>query len=204
MDQHQNPDKVASRPIQGEPSAPAASSPLAEPGLRVPVPRRIDLRLPWWQYPTTVVLFVVILVLLLLGFGVVISMANRSATPTTMAYKATIFPSGQIWETKEAKPPEKSPWQPYVGRWALKDDKGEVWGYFNLKDDKTATKDRVPDATGTWEIVGNECQITWSDGWKDILRPQPDGVTRLAFRPGTSWRDEPGNIQHATREPLKK
>jgi hypothetical protein len=202
MDQHQNPDKVASRPIQGEPSA-AASSPMAEPGMRVPVQQPINLRLPWWQYPTTVVLFVFILVILV-SAGVTamlvgISMANRS-TPTSS--KAAATPSS--WASK-SKPimPEKSPWQPYVGRWTLKDDKGEVWGYFNLRDDKTATKDRVPDATGTWEIVGNECRITWSDGWKDILRPQPDGVTRLAFPPGTSWWDEPSSIQHATKEPLK-
>jgi hypothetical protein len=204
MAQHPDkPEHVSGRPVQGEPSASAASSPIAEPGLRVPVQKRIDLRLPWWQYPITLMLFVAILVLLVsagLAEMFSITMAKGSGNSTVTAWKgAQLTTKPDVTETIKT---EKTPWQ--VGRWTLKDDKGEVWGRFNLRDDKTATKDRVPDATGTWEIVGNECRITWSDGWKYILRPQPVGVTSLTFRPGTSWcGDEPSSIQHATKEPLK-
>jgi hypothetical protein len=108
MAQHPDkPEHISGRPVQGEP-APATPSPMGEPGLRFPVQKPVDLRLPWWQYPITAVLFAVILVpLLVLGFGIVISMANWSATPTSMAYKATIFPTGQVWETKESKPLKK-------------------------------------------------------------------------------------------------
>jgi hypothetical protein len=190
MDQHQNPDKVASGPIQGEPP-PAAPFPNA--GLDSALGQPLDLRTPWWQYPITVVVLVIIVVVLFVALLLVISMASQ---PT----------SSGAWTTSKAKEPFKkdaSLWQPYVGRWTLKDDKGEVSGYFNLSADKTATKDNVPDARGTWDVFANECRITWSDGSKDILRPQPDGVLKLSIPPGKWFFDEPDNIQHATREPLK-
>jgi hypothetical protein len=54
---------------------------------------------------------------------------------------------------------------------------------------------------GKWEIVGNEARITWNTGWKDILRPQQDGVLNLAFGPGASWSDPPNNTTWRKAKP---
>jgi hypothetical protein len=59
---------------------------------------------------------------------------------------------------------------------------------------------RSDGARGTWEIVGNEARMTWADGWKDILRLQPDGsALKTAFAPGTDWTGEPHNRQPANK-----
>lgn len=88
----------------------------------------------------------------------------------------------------------------FAGRWKIVNDKGAVGSYFTLDDSFTAKKSNVPDATGKWEVVGSEARITWSDGWKDILRPEKDRIAKIAFGPGTSWDDKPADSQFAIKE----
>lgn len=91
----------------------------------------------------------------------------------------------------------------FVGRWTIANDKGVVSQYINLRPNMTATKDHAPTATATWEVVGDECRITWSDGWKQILRPEKDAVLEITFAPGTSWNDKPAHSSHGTKGQLK-
>lgn len=83
----------------------------------------------------------------------------------------------------------------FVGRWRIVDDKGVTACYFTLTGDFAAKKSHAPDVTAKWEVVGTEARITWSDGWKDILRPEKGRVLKIAFGPGAirvrqNWIDD--------------
>ena len=93
-----------------------------------------------------------------------------------------------------------SPIDPFVGEWRMIPEKGEPAFLLTLDRSMRATKSHVPDAVGTWEVVGNEARVTWSDQWKDRLRVQNGEMFKLAFRPATNWNDAPSNTQRATRE----
>lgn len=92
---------------------------------------------------------------------------------------------------------------PFAGSWQIVDAKGKTVSTLTLTGSHTAKKSHVPNATGKWEVVSSEARITWSDGWRDILRPQSDGVQKIAFRPGTSWKDKPTNTERAVRESIE-
>ena len=87
-----------------------------------------------------------------------------------------------------------------MGRWKIVNDKGEVGCYFTLDQSLTAKKSHVPDATAKWELVGKDVRITWSDGWKDVLRPAKGRIAKIAFGPGTSWDDKPADTGWAIKE----
>jgi hypothetical protein len=121
----------------------------------------------------------------------------------------TVFVVGPVVASKpeaQEKPTDKGTMirgaRDFVGRWRIVDDKGVTSCYFTLSA-SAAKKSHAPKVTAKWELVGKEARITWSDGWKDILRPQKDGVLKIAFGPGTSWDDKPANTQHAIKEPQK-
>jgi hypothetical protein len=88
----------------------------------------------------------------------------------------------------------------FVGRWRIGDEKGQTASFFTLTKSFDAKKSYAPTVTAKWEIVGNEARITWSDGWRDILRPQKGSVLKIAFQPGTSWDEKPANTQRAVKE----
>ena len=52
-----------------------------------------------------------------------------------------------------------------------------------------------PGATGKWEALRDDClggmeaRVTWSDGWKDILRLENGAFYKIALHPGNSWID---------------
>jgi sulfatase modifying factor 1 len=89
----------------------------------------------------------------------------------------------------------------FAGRWRIVANNGATACFFTLDQSFSARKSHVPTATAKWEIVGDEARITWSDGWRDILRPQEGGrVLKIAFGPGTSWNAPPANVQTAIKE----
>ena len=88
----------------------------------------------------------------------------------------------------------------FLGRWRIMDENFQTVCFFTIDKSFTAKKTHVPNATAKWEIVGDDARITWSDGWKDILRPEKGGMLKIAFGPGTSWDDKPANTQRAIRE----
>jgi len=82
----------------------------------------------------------------------------------------------------------------FSGRWRVGHGRGMPGTFvMTLNANRSATKNNMPDASGTWEPVDGEAHIAWSDGWKDILRCTPDGVLKLAFGPGVTFAATPTN-----------
>jgi hypothetical protein len=96
-------------------------------------------------------------------------------------------------------------WQPparFVGRWQINgdDSTGEAPFFITLRPSFEAYKSNVPLATGRWEIVGEDARITWSDGWRNLLRPQEgNNADVVGFSPGTSWENPPANTLRAVK-----
>jgi hypothetical protein len=68
-----------------------------------------------------------------------------------------------------------------------------------LNADFTARKSHVPEATGKWQLVNGEARVVWSDGWRDVIRPEGDRFRKIAFRPGTDFDSDPDNTDAAER-----
>lgn len=68
-----------------------------------------------------------------------------------------------------------------------------------LNADFTARKSHAPGATGRWQFVDGEARVVWSDGWRDIIRPEGDRFRKIAFRPGTDFDTDPDNTDTAER-----
>jgi len=87
----------------------------------------------------------------------------------------------------------------YVGQWAVGESPERSGAVFTLNADFTAKKSNVPDAAGKWEYVKGAARIVWSDGWRDIIQPEGTGFRKSAFRPGTTFDDEPTSTEGAFR-----
>jgi len=87
----------------------------------------------------------------------------------------------------------------FVGRWRIEATEGVF--FMTLGSSFDAKKTNDPNSIGKWEIVGKEARVTWSEGWRNILRPQKD--ISIAFKPGTSWDDPPTSTVPAFKEPQK-
>jgi len=72
-----------------------------------------------------------------------------------------------------------------------------------LNEDLTAKKSHVPSATGKWEYVSGEARVTWSDGWRDILRREGKKYRKIAFRPGTNFDSPPSNSESAEKKAVE-
>jgi hypothetical protein len=69
-----------------------------------------------------------------------------------------------------------------------------------LNEDFSARKSHVPNARGKWEFVNGEARVTWSDGWRDILRRDGKRYRKLAFKPGTTFASPPSNTASAVKK----
>lgn len=89
----------------------------------------------------------------------------------------------------------------FVGSWNIGDPDPPGGGPFvlTLREDFTARKSHVPLATGKWEIVEEEVRVVWSDGWRDILRPEGKAFRKIAFAPGSDFDARPDNTASATK-----
>lgn len=89
----------------------------------------------------------------------------------------------------------------FLGRWKVGDGMGGTF-YITLKRDGQAMK-TYGRTYGTWVVVGEEARITWNDGWKDVIRRAGNHYEKVAYRPGTTFSDEPDNIADArSMEPI--
>ena len=91
----------------------------------------------------------------------------------------------------------------FLGKWKVGDGAGNTF-YITLESDGTASKTTGANH-GHWVIVGNEARISWDDGWHDALRKNGAKYEKVAYRPGTSFTDEPDNVtkaEHTEAEPL--
>jgi len=69
-----------------------------------------------------------------------------------------------------------------------------------LNENFSAKKSHVPSATGQWEFVDGEARVTWSDGWRDIIRSEGKKYRKIAFRPGTDFDSAPENTASAIKK----
>ncbi len=93
-------------------------------------------------------------------------------------------------------------WRVFVGQWGIgaPDPPGGPPFVMTLNEDFSARKSHVPGATGKWEYAGGEARVTWSDGWRDILRREGKKYRKIAFRPGTTFDSPPDNTAFAVKK----
>ena len=92
--------------------------------------------------------------------------------------------------------------QQYVGDWDIgrNPSTGKVAFVMSLKADGTARKSHVPSSTGRWEVVNGEARVIWSEGWRDIIRPEGKGYRKFAFGPGKDFDSPPSNTDTAQKQ----
>jgi len=88
-----------------------------------------------------------------------------------------------------------------VGSWNIgePDPPGGRPFVMTLNADRTARKSHVPGATGKWETVDGEARVTWSDGWRDIIRREGVDFSKIAFAPGDDFDGKPDNTAVAIK-----
>lgn len=90
----------------------------------------------------------------------------------------------------------------FVGRWEVGLGVGKETFFITLDRDGKATKTHGS-PNGKWVVKGDEAQITWEDGWHDVIRRAGNHWEKAAYAPGKSFSDAPDNITSATNtEPL--
>jgi len=92
----------------------------------------------------------------------------------------------------------------FVGRWEVGVGVGNGKFFITLKPDGQARKG-MGSGHGTWIVVNGEAQISWDDGWHDIIRKVGEKHEKLAFEPGRSLDAEPSNVTDArntTAQPI--
>lgn len=92
--------------------------------------------------------------------------------------------------------------QQYVGDWDIgrNPSTGKVAFVMSLKADGTARKSHVPSSTGRWEVFNGEARVIWSEGWRDIIRPEGKGYRKFAFGPGNDFDSPPSNTDTAQKQ----
>ncbi|HTR65539.1 MAG TPA: hypothetical protein VMH85_07185 [Terriglobales bacterium] len=91
----------------------------------------------------------------------------------------------------------------FVGKWEVGDGAGSTF-YITLDPDGQAEKSQGA-SHGTWALINGEAQISWDDGWHDIIRKVGAKHEKVAFEPGKTFSDSPSNVTNARNtqaEPL--
>jgi hypothetical protein len=108
---------------------------------------------------------------------------------------ATITPQVNQWLS------DKGLSRRFIGSWRMvNENTGTTTFTMTLDEAGQARKSHVPEATGKWEVIGEEARITWNDGWRDILRPDTVGMRKFAYPPGSKWPGTPDNTERAIKE----
>ncbi len=84
----------------------------------------------------------------------------------------------------------------FLGDWKVGDGLGRTF-VISLKPDGVARKTIGAKSGGTWKVVKGEAQVSWDDGWHDVLRKVGNKYEKAAFSPDKSLSDEPSNITDA-------
>ncbi len=99
----------------------------------------------------------------------------------------------------EFSTPASSPLPPgsarFLGDWKVGDGVGGTFT-ISLKVDGQATKS-MGNSSGAWKVVGGEAQVSWDDGWHDVIRKVGNKYQKAAYEPGRSLSEEPSNVADA-------
>jgi hypothetical protein len=83
----------------------------------------------------------------------------------------------------------------FLGDWKVGDGIGGTFT-ISLKVDGQATKTNG-NSSGTWKVVGGEAQVSWDDGWHDVIRKVGNKYQKAAYSPGRSLSGQPSNVADA-------
>lgn len=91
--------------------------------------------------------------------------------------------------------------KPFIGKWNVGQTNPTAKPSFviTLNADFSAKKSHVPNATGKWELFEGDARIIWSDGWRDIIRPQGNKFLKIAFKPDNDFDSPPTNSEPADK-----
>jgi hypothetical protein len=67
-----------------------------------------------------------------------------------------------------------------------------------LKPDGSAHK-TMGNGSGSWTVVNSEAQISWDDGWHDVIRKNGSKFEKAAYAPGVSLSGKPDNVADARK-----
>lgn len=126
------------------------------------------------------------------------------ASPAVDGDVLYIRTEGYLYRIEQGAKPSKPPvpQSEFVGKWEIGKTATKPEGNFlmTLRADGTASKSHVPSSTGRWQVVNGEARVVWSEGWRDIIRPDGEGYRKIAFRPGTDFDSQPSNIETAVKQ----
>lgn len=88
----------------------------------------------------------------------------------------------------------------FFGDWTVGDGAGGTFT-ITLKSDGSAHKTLGDSGGGTWTVVNGEAQITWDDGWHDVIRKAGSKYQKAAYAPGSSLSGKPSNVANAQKHP---
>lgn len=83
----------------------------------------------------------------------------------------------------------------FLGRWKVDDGMGRKF-FITLKPDGVARK-TLGSEKGTWTVVDGAAQVSWDDGWHNVLRKLGNKYEKAAYAPGRSLTGEPSNVTAA-------
>lgn len=84
----------------------------------------------------------------------------------------------------------------FLGDWKVGDGNGGTF-VITLKPDGQAHKTNGGGGDGTWKAVNGEAQVSWDDGWHDVIRKAGNKYEKAAYAPGKSLTEEPSNVAEA-------
>jgi hypothetical protein len=84
----------------------------------------------------------------------------------------------------------------FLGDWKVGDGLGRSF-VITLKPGGVARKTLGEKSTGTWKVVRGEAQVSWDDGWHDVIRKVGNKYEKVAFSPDKSLSEEPSNVTDA-------
>lgn len=85
----------------------------------------------------------------------------------------------------------------FFGDWTVGDGSGGKFT-ITLRPDGTAHK-TLGDGSGTWTVVNGDAQISWDDGWHDVIRKAGAKFEKAAYAPGASLSGKPDNVADARK-----
>ncbi|MHC4545435.1 MAG: 3-keto-disaccharide hydrolase [Planctomycetota bacterium] len=125
----------------------------------------------------------------------ILALQLRSGPPMKVQFKDIRLKHLGTQETNQTG------WREFIGQWAIGVSKTSGGSRFvmTLNEDFSARKSHVPSSTGKWEYVNGEARVVWSEGWRDIIRPEGGKHRKIAFRPGTDFDSAPDNTESAEK-----
>lgn len=87
----------------------------------------------------------------------------------------------------------------FLGKWQVGEGGNTSSTFVITLEENGIARKSIGAAHGTWTYVDGEAQITWDDGWRDVIKKAGSDYEKFAFEPGKSLTDSPSNVANAKR-----